>query len=243
MASDARPLGKQAVWHEAHPHPTLLSDFILGGQDGIINVLGIVLGLVAATSDIRIVFVATLSAMGAESIAMGAVAYTSTLSRRRLYLNERRREIREMAEVPDIERAEVREVLAGWGYTGADLDDLLDRICRNPTAMLEFMMSFELKLAPVEEDAARTSAIIVGGATVLGHGIPLVPFLFVGNDLVLGAILAVVASAVTLFAIGWYEARMTAGQWLRDGIQLAVIGIAGGFAGFLIGHLLSVPGL
>src|SRR3989475_5925830 len=60
----------------SHPKPTVLSDFILGSQDGIVNVLGIILGLSAATRDVRIILVATLAALGAESIALGAVAYT-----------------------------------------------------------------------------------------------------------------------------------------------------------------------
>lgn len=57
--------------------PTLLSNFIFGTQDGLVNVLGILLGLIAATTDIRIFFVAALAALGAEFISMGAVAYTS----------------------------------------------------------------------------------------------------------------------------------------------------------------------
>jgi vacuolar iron transporter family protein len=225
--------------HEAHPKPTFLSDFILGSQDGIVNVLGIILGLAAANSSWRIIIIATLAALAAESIAMGAVAYSSTLSRRRLYLSERRREQREMAELPETERAEVREVLASWGYTGADLDDIVDRICRNPTAMLEFMMSFELKLAPVEEQAARSSALLVGGATVLGHFIPLVPFFFVGGNILLGAVLAVIFSGIALFSIGWYEAKLTLGHWWQNGLQMVLIGLTGGFAGYLIGHLLA----
>lgn len=98
-----------------HPKPSVLSDFILGSQDGIVNVLGIILGLSAATRDVRIILVATLAALGAESIAMGAVAYTSTRARRRLYLSQALQERREMKEVPESERAEVRAILAGWG--------------------------------------------------------------------------------------------------------------------------------
>src|SRR5207245_10318063 len=74
--------------HASHPKPTVLSDFILGSQDGIVNVLGIILGLSAATRDVRIILVATLAALGAESIAMGAVAYTSPRARRQLYLSQ-----------------------------------------------------------------------------------------------------------------------------------------------------------
>jgi VIT1/CCC1 family predicted Fe2+/Mn2+ transporter len=229
---------------EPHPKPGILSDFILGSQDGIVNVLGIILGLAAARVDTRIILVATLAALGAESIAMAAVAYSSTLSRRRLYLSEVQRERHEMAVVPEMERQEVRTVLTEWGYEGADLDDLLERICRNPRAMLEFMMSFELKLAPVEESAPRASALLVGTATVLGHAIPLVPFFFVGNDVLLGAALSIAVSAVALFGIGWYEARVTAGRWWSNGLQMVIIGLAGGFAGYLIGHFVVLaPGL
>ncbi len=56
----------------------LLSDFILGGQDGLVNVLGLVLGVATATDSKKVVIIAALAALAAESISMAAVAYTST---------------------------------------------------------------------------------------------------------------------------------------------------------------------
>ena len=54
--------------HELHnnldPHQKSasgLSDIILGGQDGLVNVLGVILGVAAATSDPHLVLVAGLS--------------------------------------------------------------------------------------------------------------------------------------------------------------------------------------
>ena len=101
--------------HEPHPHATRLSDFILGSQDGLVNVLGIILGLSAATTNTHLILVATLAALGAESISMGAVAYTSTESRRKLYLSEIQRESREMREIPEAEKNEVREITRELG--------------------------------------------------------------------------------------------------------------------------------
>jgi VIT1/CCC1 family predicted Fe2+/Mn2+ transporter len=201
--------------------------------------LGIILGLSAATRDTRIILVATLAALGAESIAMGAVAYTSTRARRRLYLRQVLQERREMKEIPRAERDEIRTILAGWGYKGSDLEEIVERICRNPTAELEFMMSFELKLAPVEASAPRASALLVGSATVVGHFIPLTPFFFVGNNVLLGAILAVIFSGVALFVIGWYEAKITVGSWWQEGLEMLVIGLGGGVAGYIIGRLVG----
>src|SRR5271169_742829 len=95
---------------ERHSRSSLLSNFILGSQDGLVNVLGILLGLTAATSDLRLIFVAAFAALGAESISMGAVAYTSTLARRKQYLKDVSREETEMREVLETEKNEVRSV-------------------------------------------------------------------------------------------------------------------------------------
>jgi vacuolar iron transporter family protein len=225
---------------EQHPRPTLLSDFILGGQDGLVNVLGILLGLTAAGAKIQIILVAGLAALAAESIAMAAVAYTSTESRRKLYTAEVAREEREMRETPELEREEVREVLREWGYEGAEMEELLHRIEQKPKAWLNIMMAFELKLAPVAEDAPRKSAGVVGSATLMGHLIPLLPFFFFGSETRNAAYVAVLLSGIALFLIGWYEAKLTIGSLWRSAVRMTVIGLASGFAGFLIGWVLSM---
>jgi vacuolar iron transporter family protein len=230
---------------ETRPHPTRLSDFILGSQDGIVNVLGIILGLSAAPGvTSRIILVAALAAMGAESIAMSAVAYSSTLSRRRLYFSERAREIREMKEVPETEREDVRHILSKWGFSGTDLEELVERICRNPRAMLELMMSFELGLPLVEEEAPLQSGLLVGWSTLAGHLVPILPFFFLFGNVRYGVTLAIAFSALALFITGWYEARVTGGKWFRYGLQMMFIGLTGGFAGFVIGYAVGhIPGL
>src|SRR6266699_4497561 len=101
--------------HEQHAQPGALSDFILGAQDGLVNVLGVILGVAIASQDLRIIIAGGLAATFAESISMGAVAYTSTLARRDHYNSERERELREMKEIPDAERDEVREILEQIG--------------------------------------------------------------------------------------------------------------------------------
>ena len=226
---------------ERHARPTLLSNFILGGQDGLVNVLGIVLGVSAATNDLRILFVAALAALGAESISMGAVAYTSTQARRRHYLKEVEREKMEMKAVPETEREEVRTVFRKWGYKGKELEDMTDKICKNPKAWLEFMMAHELNLSVVHESEARNSFAIVLLATVFGSIIPILPFFFV-TVIANGIIASIILSAIFLFVIGYYEARTTIGSVWRSGLQMLIIGMAAGFAGYLIGHFIgAVP--
>src|SRR2546428_703848 len=74
---------------EKHAQPGLLSDFILGSQDGLVNVLGVILGVAIASyrypNPIAIILAGGLAAAFAESISMGHVAYTSTVARRHHY--------------------------------------------------------------------------------------------------------------------------------------------------------------
>src|SRR5512136_359925 len=119
------------LFHDPHRRASGLSDIILGGQDGLVNVLGVILGVAAATSDPRIVLVAGLAATFAESVSMGAVAYTSTLADADYYESERAREYRHVQEVPKLEREEVREIYASKGFHGELLDRIVDTITRD----------------------------------------------------------------------------------------------------------------
>ena len=228
---------------EPHSSHSFLSDFILGSQDGLVNVLGILLGISAATNDLRIIYVAALAALGAESISMGAVAYTSTVARRRQYLKEVSTEQREMKDVPETELQEVRDIFKNWGYIGEQLESITRQIAANPKAMLEFMMSFELGLAPVNKNEARRSFAVVLSSTIFGSIVPLIPFFFVtSSTIVSGAIASVIVSGVALFIIGAYEARTTVGSIWWSGLQMTIIGLSAGFAGYLIGRLVgAVP--
>src|SRR5437764_15094181 len=65
----------EAALAEKHAQPGLLSDFILGSQDGLVNVLGVILGVAVASRNLSnplaIVLAGGLAATFAESILMG----------------------------------------------------------------------------------------------------------------------------------------------------------------------------
>ncbi|HLF29231.1 MAG TPA: VIT1/CCC1 transporter family protein [Anaerolineae bacterium] len=231
-------LGQAVRNIEFHPK-TSLSDIILGGQDGLVNVLGVVLGVAAASSDPRIVIAAGLAATFAESISMGAVAYTTTLADRDFYLSEIEREKREIRHMPDLEQQEIEAIFANWGFEGELLKQAVEQVMKDERAWVDVMMNNELKLSPVESSSALRSALIVGFAAIIGSFIPLAPFLFM--PIGIGIPVAIVLAAVTLFAIGAYKARTTVGQPGRSGLQMAVIGTVSALAGYLVGALFSAP--
>lgn len=236
-----RKLG-QALQHlEPRPPSASLADITLGGQDGLVNALGVILGVAAASSDPRIVIAGGFAATFAESISMGAVAYTSTVADHDHYRAELERERREIRDMPEVEEHEVRTIFANWGFTGGLLEGAVAQVIENEEAWVEVMMRNELKLRPIQNHSALRTALVVGFSAVVGSVIPLLPFLLLPLDAAVPVSLA--ASALALFGVGAYKARITVGRPLRSGVQMAVIGIVSALAGYFIGTLFGVqPG-
>ncbi|HLO30409.1 MAG TPA: VIT1/CCC1 transporter family protein [Anaerolineales bacterium] len=224
---------------DPHRHESRLSDVILGGQDGLVNVLGVILGVAAATQDVRIVIAAGLAATFAESISMGAVAYTSTLANDDLYLSEREREYRHIHLAPDVEVEEIREIYYKKGFDGETLDKIVEVITSNPDVWVNVMMSEEFQMMPPEKTNAIRSAIIVGLSALAGSLIPLLPFFFLSVSLSIWT--SIVIAALTLFVVGVYKARVTIGKPFRSGIQMAAIGTISALAGYVVGLIFKVP--
>lgn len=224
---------------DPHRVNSRLSEVILGGQDGLVNVLGVILGVAAATSDPRIVIAAGLAATFAESVSMGAVAYTSTLAENDLYHSEREREYRHIRIAPDVELHEIREIYRKKGFEGETLDKIVEVITANQDVWVEVMMSEEFQMTPPEKSQAIKSALIVGVSALVGSLIPMMPFFFI--SVTLSIWLSILIAALTLFVVGVYKARVTVGKPFRSGLQMALIGTISALVGYLVGYLFKVP--
>ncbi len=228
---------------EEHRDSTNLRDIILGGQDGLVNVLGIILGLAVASGDLRIIFAGGLAATFAESVSMAAVAYTSTRAQQSFYESELSREKREIKEVPELEVEEVREIYRKKGFSGKLLDDVVAKITSNEEVWLDEMMKFELGLQPVETKNAFISSAVVGIAAFVGSLVPLIPFFLIpvfDFGISQAIWVSLVLSAVTLFIVGAYKAKTTVGDWKKSGAEIAIIGIFAAFIGYFIGLIFKV---
>jgi vacuolar iron transporter family protein len=225
---------------EHHSTNNSLRDVILGGQDGLVNMLGIALGVVAAGGPTHVLVVTGIAAAITESISMGAVAYTSFGSDRDFYLAEKAREQKEISTRPEEEREEIREIYAAKGFAGQLLDDVVSTITANRETWVSTMMDEELHLQPVKQQSLWRSAVIVTVATLIGHLIPLIPFMVVTRSPAI--ITAIALSAVTLFGVGVYSAKTLIGDWRKSGLQMVAIGLGAAAVGFFIGRLFHTAG-
>jgi len=233
-AGTAPAAGPEHAEDHGHDH-NWLRDLILGGQDGLVNVLGITLGVSAASRDVKVLLAAGLAATFAEGVSMGAVAYTSSMAQADHYQGERLRQQRILREDPARAREALSRIYAAKGFRGELLDRIVATLAANEDNALATLMSEGEGLEPSDERSVLRSAVVVGVATIVGSLIPLVPFFFLPRLSALWTAIGV--SAAALFFVGAYEAQTSVGDWRRKGLQMTLIGLGAAFIGYLAGKL------
>lgn len=215
-----------------------IRDFILGFQDGLVNTLGLVLGVASAVQSTKIVLISGLVTTFAESISMAAVAYTSTKAAHEFYVSQLEREKKEIREIPHMEVQEIEDIYHKKGFRGSQLRGIVKKITSDKKLWLETMMAEELKMFPEDYEKPLKSTVIVGLSAVIGSLMPVLPFFVL--PVRLGMAYALVLSVAALFVVGAVKAKFTIGDWKKSGIEMAVVGTVAALVGYFVGSLLGV---
>jgi VIT1/CCC1 family predicted Fe2+/Mn2+ transporter len=237
----AEPSDAEREYHDLvdpHRRGARSAEIILGAQDGLVNVLGVVLGVAAATGSTAVVLAAGVAAALAESASMAAVAFTSSRAQAHYFDSERERERRHVRRSPSVEREEVRRLYAEKGFDGELLERIVQRITEDPEVWVALMMAEEHHLSPVTPRQSLAAAGWVGVSSLIGSVLPLVPFAFVSVSV--ATPLSVAVAGLALFIIGAVKARATVGSWVREGLVLLCIGLFTAALAYVAGLLLEV---
>lgn len=251
---DELPKSKRLTDHEtylqARKKNALISSVILGGQDGIVNVLGVLLAVASATAvnpsisnPASIVVIAGIAAAFTESVSMLAVAYTSARADEDYYKGEEEREMREISEMPEIEREEIRQLYFRKGFRGSQLENIVKTITKDKETWTEVMMREELGLEKVDLGYAKKEALIVGVSVVTGSLFPLLPFISAlpqfGLTDIHGAIwIAAISSIGALFLAGFIKAKLTTGVPWKSGAEMALVAGTAAILSYIVGLLM-----
>src|SRR6185437_9716289 len=201
------------------------------------NGLEAIVGVAAATSKARAMHAAGIAAACPGEVSMAAVAYTSNRAERDQYRGEEAREHRHIRSVPNLERAEVREIFRKKGFEGEMLTRIVDTITADEAVWVAVMMADEHRMAPVDARQPLRSAFVVGVSSVIGSLVPLLPFLFLSVPVGMAA--AALVSTVTLFLTGFHKGRLAGERPAKGGLELAAIGMASAIVGYAIGALVA----
>lgn len=215
---------------------TKLAEIILGGQDGLVNILGLALGLVAANSPLRIIIAGGLAATFAESISMGAVVFTSRSAERDQYEGEKAKLDQMIKHQPAKAKQNLHTIYEDQGFDGELLNQVADKVTADHDLWLATLMHEGTDLVPIKTTDIVWQSIITLFATLVGSLIPLTPFFFTNSEH-LALAFALVAAALVLFGVGAYSTYVHIKKPLKGGVQMTIIGLGAAFVGYLIGLL------
>lgn len=219
-----------------------IAEAVLGGSDGLTVPFALAAGLSGVVTNPGLIFLAGSAEMVAGGIAMGLGGYLSTKSYNELYARELAREIKEVREIPEQEREEVRHILRQQGFDGPDLDRAVQVITGERERWLRFMMREEMGMREEDLRPPGRSALIVGGSYMVGALVPLFPYLFVTHASQ-GLLYSALFTLVALFTAGVLKGRTSGRPWWLAGAEMALIGAIAAGTAYALARLLSASGV
>ncbi|MCC3159866.1 VIT1/CCC1 transporter family protein [Hymenobacter sp. 15J16-1T3B] len=233
-----------SAFHQ-HPHPeehlassALLQDIVIGLSDGLTVPFALAAGLSGAVQSSGLVITAGLAEIVAGSIAMGLGGYLSGRTELDHYAAELQREYREVDEVPEVERAEVQELLADMGLSPATQELAMRELTADRDQWVKFMMKYELGLEEPDPRRARNSAATIGLAYAVGGLIPLSAY-FVTATPTDGLLWSAVITLLCLLVFGYFKSRMTGQPPVLGALKMAAIGALAAAAAFGVARLVE----
>lgn len=206
---------------------------VLGANDGIVSVAGIVIGVAGATAARGPIFTAGLAGLVAGAVSMALGEYVSVSSQRDSERAEIAQEKRELASTPEAELTELTALYEAKGLSVATARTVAGELtARDPLAA---HLDAELHIDPADIPSPVQAAVASALSFTSGALLPMVAILLPPAGLRVPV--AFVAVLVALALTGTISARL-GGSDVRRAVLRVVVGGALGLAfTYGIGHL------
>ncbi len=229
-----RILGRE-TWHRTGS--SWISGAVYGANDGLAAVFGIVAGVSGATGGSSFVLTAGLAGAIASALSMAVGAYLAERSTSEVAAANIAGERKELEENPQEEQEELSLFYQLKGLHKNDADALVQKLDRNPDAMLQALVSEELGGITTGGNPPQ-AALAAGLSTAVGAFIPVLPFLWLSGTPAI--VWAAIVSIIAHFLVGAAKSLFTLRSWWASGLEMTVAGIIVGGATYLLGLLFKV---
>lgn len=208
---------------------------VLGANDGISSVAGLVFGVAGATADRTALLIAGMAGLVAGALSMAGGEYVSVASQKDTELAVLDKERRELDEMPEEELTELASLYEAKGISPG----LARQVAVELTAhdALGAHAEAELGIDPEERANPVQAAVASMIAFTLGGLIPLLAMLLSPQNLRLPVSVAAVLIALAL--TGWIGGRIGGAHPVRPVIRNVLVGAAAMTLTYLIGRLVG----
>ncbi|ESR22899.1 VIT1/CCC1 transporter family protein [Lutibaculum baratangense] len=217
------------------PRVSYVRDWVYGAIDGAVTTFAIVAGAIGAELSPRVVIILGVANLLADGFSMAAANYSGTQAEREGYARLREMEARHVAEAPDGEREEIRQIYAARGFEGRSLRDIVRLVTAREKTWIDTMMLEEHGMSPVQRSPWRAAAVTML-AFVLAGSLPLLPFALA---LPRAAEIAALATGLTFFLVGSVKSRWSVRSWWASGLETFLVGMTAASVAYVVGAVLG----
>jgi VIT1/CCC1 family predicted Fe2+/Mn2+ transporter len=212
---------------------------VLGGNDGLVSNLSLVMGIAGAAAAERTILLTGLAGLVAGACSMAMGEWLSVASARELYEKQIATEAMELQESPEEEKEELVLIYQAKGLSEAEARALAGRLLSQKGVALETLVREELGIDPKKLGGSAWAA--AGTSFVLfavGALFPVAPFLFLSGSRAIIASLAL--SGAALAAVGAGTSLFTGRAVLFSAARQVGIGFAAALVTYGIGRLAGI---
>lgn len=213
--------------------PRIISDATIGLSDGLTVPFALTAGL-SALGRTEVVIYGGLAELIAGSISMGLGGYLAAKSEAESYYATQTETRKRILREPDLIADDVRGIMDGIGLPEHLAENVTQCLANgNEDRLLSFLMRFEHSLPEPPCNRPFTCALTIALGYFVGGFIPLLPYLFVGqNEVRKGLFWSMGVMAITLFMFGYVKTAVVQGWrgWKvvqkagKGGIEMLVVG-------------------
>lgn len=220
---------KALAEHRAsEPHGSALGEYIhdivYGANDGIVTTFAVVSGVAGADLQPFVVVILGFANVFADGLSMGLGNYLSSKSREDNYQRVLKEEMKEIEDIPEIEREEIREIFEQKGFAGEDLDRAVRVITADKKIWADTMMREEHGLTP-EEGGSKPAihALATFTSFIVFGSIPILPYILPLGDWKPFHV-TIVCTAIALLLVGFLRSWVTRERLIKGPLEILTVG-------------------
>lgn len=212
---------------------------VLGGNDGLLSVFSLVMGVSGATGGNHSVMLAGIAGLLAGALSMALGEWISVKSSQELYENQMAIEMEELEVNPEGELRELALIYVAKGISEEQAYKMATEIMKDKTHAHEVLVKEELGINAEElKGSAMEAAFYSFLLFTVGGIIPLLPFIFLTG--IEAIVVSVISSTCGLFLIGAAITLFTGKNLWFSGFRMVLFGLIAAAITYGIGDVVGV---
>jgi len=221
-----------------------ITEFVYGGIDGAVTTFAVVAGSAGAGLGVDTTLILGFANLIADGFSMSVGAYLAAKTDEETYDRALAQEYWEIEHLPDVERAEIREIYQAKGFEGELLEQVVDVICSDKDRWVDEMMKSELELFKEEKKPLAKAWMTFMSFNLVGF-VPLAVYVFHYMPWMPGHtnselfVWSAGSTGLAFIGIGILKARVNSRPVFRSLLETLSLGALAAVLAFVAGDILE----